>query len=324
MISDTMTGGTEFQHFESAVELVDLLLDGDSWGHIGSPMHDWLFRGQPDSHLKLCPTAFRAECWRPFRRLAASPRIPSAVDDSNQRTSELLVARAFIDRCDREGLEVPGITEWLQLDPDEEPRRVGFFPGEGLRPGLALARHHGIPSRLLDWSESPLIAAYFAASGAIDDFESSRSRSSAGAERRIAIWALDVARATRLRGRPPRVDEHILALRLPWSPNSNLRAQKGWFTLRMVDSMNDGDRHEAFEDTVQRLSLGASSPILRALTLPVAMSPELLVLLRERGVDAATAFPGYESVVRSLAEQKYFRSLFPETAEFSSDNLEGQ
>lgn len=45
-----------------------------------------------------------------------------------------------------------------------------------------LARHHGLPSPLIDWTRSPWIAAYFAFRSVPDDVE------------RVAVWRLDRAR----------------------------------------------------------------------------------------------------------------------------------
>ena len=68
------------------------------------------------------------------------------------------------------------ITKFMQLAPARHAR----CPGVGDRAQwLFLAQHYGLPTRLLDWSESPLVALYFAVADEANDSKSG------------AIWSLD-------------------------------------------------------------------------------------------------------------------------------------
>jgi hypothetical protein len=224
---------------------------------------------------------------------------------------EFSLLAEFLQGLDRSGIDVPeGI---FVRDLMQTSVRFLTFP---LHPAalifVALAQHHDVPTRLLDWTRVGLHAAYFAAAGAAKHAAETKTT-----DGHLSVWALredfgvwaerDIQDgAKREKREPDAARPQLRVVTAPRASNPNLHAQVGVFTESYsvkVEPIEEIVRsllrilHEAWPHPT-----GRKDPPLQRLDLPVSQAPRLLRLLANEQIDGARMFPGREGVVRAMKE----------------------
>jgi len=290
----------------NAVELVErlrtLLLD-ETAPEMAAP---YIFRGQGDASWQLVPSAFRSGTelgYESSQFCRVSDGTPKQTwEEGNAEATALL---EFLQLGDIVGLDIPVDHKWLrQWNPFRNVvgHDIGSldWPPQELYEALALAQHHGVPTRLLDFTYDPLIAAFFAAKD---------PPQGAG---RIAVWCVDLQAINLAARNTPRPVEIVSVSRLQ---NRNLAAQRGLFLLdrtagwgqtrtRTLDEVLENH----ISGGVTRGDLAAGSCAVRKFCLPAGECSALLDLLSKLGIDRAHLMPSFDGVVKELETRRQRRA----------------
>jgi hypothetical protein len=276
----------EIREFSSASEFIAALHPSKWPGALNKwPSDGWIFRGHADAAWPLLPNALRDETWKADGDWRVfSPYAPSTSTELDRCRHETRILEAFGEQVDRAGLPLPPVAEPGAVVLATVENSGHAFRLWGSRTLAALAQHHGIPTRLFDFSERGLAAAYFAA-----------LEPSSGPADQLCVWA---ARRKLVDAGPFGGDGFVRVVRAPRASNPNLHAQSGvfafWSALR--------DQLLTLEDVLEEVPADGMEPRLVQLILHRKHATDLLRRLRDEGVTAMSLFPGVDGVVRLLKE----------------------
>jgi hypothetical protein len=166
--------------------------------------------------------------------------------------------------------------------------RINFEDGHDYSMLLGLARHHGLPTPLLDWTNSPYIAAFFAFSDVLESNPSDKDDSY------VRIYGLTKFFVENWSPKNVTIAYHkpyVAFLSVSGRNNPRLYAQQGKFIVTNVSNL---------ESLLFDVEKQVGKQLLVAVDIPKEYAKEAVEELRYMGLSAATLFPGLDGVCKMM------------------------
>ncbi len=270
-------------------------LDGNSFNS-QHQTYQWIFRGVSDSKFRLIPKSLRS-----IEEDKVTHNLLNSYNECKKR-AELAIICEFYTQCHRGGLNLPHlrydlhksllnaeIDALVHLQDDQST-----WPMPELLPIFGLAQHYGIPTRLLDWSLNPFVAAFFAAQPI-----------QAPTPTHLAVWILN-ATAIKNQRHPDTENNIIKIIEPPTAYNPNLKLQQGVFTLQPYakDMENIQDLPSHICSSFEKQNIRSSQPIIIKLELQASERINLLTQLSAINYSASRIYDGFEGPARSILSKQ--------------------
>ncbi len=270
---------------------------------------DIIYRGQANAEWQLSPSAFRPSTKFGYRYLIQDG---ISGNPSTQARAEFLALKEFANLADQIGLLVPGDSQIFR-ESVESPALYRSWPNQEIWQTLAIAQHHGIPTRLLDFSFDPSTAAFFAALGLTADIPTLGTKRTEAEF--FAIWAVDL-RFIRLVQEITNNQSRIREISVPRATNPNLHAQQGLFLLDTQAAYSETDGEYLSLDSVlcSEVEYWKNRPgdwptddpdsvyalPITKIVAPETIAKDLLRRIHRGGRNTAHLAPNYDGVVDAL------------------------